>query len=207
MTGQGMFYIAFGIAACLAGYSMFRSMIPLWGFMIGGWIAFIMLPSVVSGPQSGQVLYQIGAFIIGGAIGAVLAYPLYYVIVFLSGGALGMLMGILVGALIDVGGISSIRQLNEFAGMTFPPTPQTGTQFVMMVIFGLILGGLAIGFQKFMIIASSSFLGSAAIITGLVGPITQIASSGSGKGAIMLIGFLILGFIGVFIQFRTMDET
>ena len=206
MTGQGMFLVVFGIAACIAGYSMFRSMVPLWGFLLGGWIGFTMLPVFVSGPQAAQIIYQIGSFLIGGVVGAIIAYPLYYVIIFLSGGALGMMTGILIGALIDMGGINSFRHLDTLASMSFPPSPQSGTQFLAMVICGLIMGGLAIAFQKFMVIASSAFLGAAAIISGLVGPIAQIATSDMGRGAVTILGWIILGFIGVFIQFRTMDE-
>lgn len=205
MSGQDLVLVVLGILLCFAGYSMFRSMLPLWGFLIGGWIVYTLFPSFFP-LQANNIFYQIGAFAAGGIVGAIISTPLYYVIIFLSGGALGMLLGILTGALFEVGGISSIRQLSEFTSMSFPPLPQTTLQFVLMMIFGLVLGGLAIGFQKFMICASSGFLGAAAIMTGLTGTVMLYTSTDMAQSAVMLVGWLILGMVGVLLQFRMMGE-
>jgi hypothetical protein len=194
--------IVFGIIALLGGYSLFRSMLPLWGFILGGWLAFIFLPVVIHTEQAKTVLFQVIAFIGGGIIGAAVAIPLYYVIVFLSGAALGGLAGVILGALFDVGGISSVRQVTTFAAMAFPPIPQSSMQFILMAIFGLILGAAAINFQKFMVIASSSFLGAAALVSGLIAPIAKIGSSNMNSAALMLTTWLILGILGMIIQFR-----
>jgi len=204
-NGQDIVLIVLGIISCFMGYSMFRNMLPLWGFLVGGWIGYTLMPGFLPA-QSGQVLYQIGSFLVGGIIGALISMPLYFVIIFLSGGALGMLMGILTGALIEVGGLSSIRQLTTFTSMSFPPFPQTALQFILMVIFGLVLGGVAIGFQKFMICASSAFLGAAAIMTGLTGTVFLASNTDMGRSAVMLAGWLILGLLGLFLQFRMMGE-
>ena len=75
-----------------------------------------------------------------------------------------------------------------------------------MVVFGLILGAMALNFQKFMICASSAFLGAAALITGLGGSISLFSSGDAGRGAWMLIGFLGIGLVGLVIQYRMMDE-
>lgn len=205
MSGQGMVMLVLGILACFMGYSMFRTMMPLWGFLLGGWIAFTLLPAVMP-DRAGEVLYQVGAFVAGGLVGSLISLPLYFVIIFLSGAALGMLVGIITGALIDVGGITSVRQLTTFTSMSFPPVPQTPLQYLLMLAFGLVLGGAAIGFQKFMITASSAFLGAAGIMTGLVGPINQIATTAAARGAYIMLGWLMLGMIGMFVQFRTMGE-
>lgn len=205
MSGQDLVLVVLGILLCFAGYSLFRSMLPLWGFLIGGWIVYTLLP-VFFPLQAGQMLYQIIAFAVGGVIGAIISMPLYYVIIFLSGGALGMLFGILVGALIEVGGISSVPQLTTFTTMSFPPMPQTALQFILMMVFGLIMGGLAIGFQKFMICASSGFLGAAAIMSGLTGTVLLATTTDMSRSAVMLTGWLILGMLGVLLQFRMMGE-
>lgn len=205
MSGQDLVLVVLGILLCFAGYSLFRSMLPLWGFLIGGWIVYTLLP-VFFPLQAGQMLYQIIAFAAGGVIGAIISMPLYYVIIFLSGGALGMLFGILVGALIEVGGISSVPQLTTFTTMSFPPMPQTALQFILMMVFGLIMGGLAIGFQKFMICASSGFLGAAAIMSGLTGTVLLATTTDMSRSAVMLTGWLILGMLGVLLQFRMMGE-
>lgn len=205
MDPQQAVLIVFGIVACFMGYSMFRTMLPLWGFVLGGWIAFILLPTILPA-KAGDLVVQLIAAVVGGLIGAAIAIPLYFVIIFISGAVLGMIFGIMLGALIDLGGISTAAQLSAFTNMSFPPIPHTATQFVLMAIVGLIMGGISINFQKFMICASSAFMGAGAIVTGLVGPITQISSSDMGRGAFMLIGWMFLGMAGLFIQFRMMGE-
>ncbi len=206
LSGQDLVMIALGILTCFAGYSMFRSMLPLWGFLLGGWIAYTLLPGFVSGAQAGELLYQIGAFVVGGLIGAAISVPLYFVLIFLSGGALGMFLGIVVGALLDVGGISSVQQVTNFTAMSFPPLPHSGTQFILMLVFGLIMGGLAIIFQQFMVSASSAFLGSAAVFTGLTGTIALANNSAMGRSAVMMVGWMILSLVGLFVQFRMQGE-
>lgn len=204
--GQDIVMVVLGIAACFAGYSMFRTMLPLWGFLLGGWIAYTLAPTFAGAQFADTLLFRIGSFVIGGLIGAIISIPLYFVIIFLTGAALGMLMGIIVGAIIDVGGIATASQVNTLASMSFPPMPQTALQFLLMVVFGLILGGIAISFQKFMIIASSSFIGAAAIISGLTGTIALTSSTAVGRNAVMMIGWILVAFVGIFIQFRMMGE-
>jgi hypothetical protein len=206
MSGESMVYVAFGVLACFMGYSIFRDMLPLWGFLLGGYIAFILFPSIVKS-QADSLLYQGVAFGIGGVIGAIIATPLYYVIIFLSGAALGMVFGVMLGSLIDVGGINSVKQMMSFLSMTFPPVPQTITQFAAMIVLGGITGGVSINFQKFMIIASSSFLGAFSMATGLSATLSRLSATAMGRGAVMLISVLIIGLIGMFVQFRLSGDT
>jgi hypothetical protein len=206
ITPTAAVMIVFGVIALIGGYSLFKSMLPLWGFILGGWLAFSFLPVVIQTAQAKTPLFQAIAFIGGGIIGGAIAIPLYYLIVFLSGAALGGLAGVMVGAVVEVGGFSSVRQIMNFTALAFPPIPQTGIQFILMAVFGLILGAAAINFQKFMVIASSSFLGSAALVSGLIAPITQIGSSDMNRAAAMLIAWLVLGILGMIIQFRWIGE-
>jgi hypothetical protein len=206
LTVQDVFLIVLGMLACFAGYSLFKGMIPLWGFILGGWIAFTFLPTIVGAERAEQLLFQIIGIGIGGILGSIIAIPAYYVIVFLSGAALGMIIGVMVGALIDVGGILSVHQFSQFASLAFPPTPQSGIQFLFMGVGGILFGAMSINFQKFMICASSAFLGSAALITGLGTPITVMSSTEMGRSAIMVTAWLILGMVGLFVQFRSLGE-
>jgi hypothetical protein len=206
ITVQDMFMIVLGILACFAGYSMFREMLPVWGFVLGGWIAYTFLPVIVGAERAEELIIRIVGVGIGALAGAAIAIPAYYVIVFLSGAALGMLIGVMLGALIDIGGITSIRQLSSFTVMVFPPSPQSAAQFLFMTIGGLLMGVMAINFQKFMICASSAFLGAAAVITGLGAPIASVSASEMGASAMMLTSWLVLGMIGLFVQFRMLGE-
>jgi hypothetical protein len=206
ITWQDGFLIVLGLLACFGGYSMFRQMLPVWGFVLGGWVAYTFLPTIVGPERSGMLLVQIIGIGIGSLIGAAISIPMYYVIIFLSGGALGMMLGVMLGALLDVGGISSIQQLSNFTEMAFPPMPETTSQYLIGGIAGLILGGTAVMFQKFMICASSAFLGAAALITGFGGSFTALSASDMSRSATMLTAWLLLGLIGLFVQFRMMGE-
>lgn len=206
ITGQDAILIVVGLLACFGGYSMFRQMLPVWGFVLGGWVAYTFLPSIVGPERAGALVVQIIGIGIGALIGAAISIPLYYVIIFLSGAALGMMLGVMLGALVDVGGISSMQQLTSFTSMAFPPTPETTSQYLIGGLAGLILGGTAIMFQKFMICASSAFLGAGAIVTGFGGSFTALSASDMNRSATMLTAWLLLGLIGLFVQFRMMGE-
>jgi len=205
VTAQDAFMVVIGVIACFAGYSLFRDMLPVWGFIIGGWITYTLLPAFFPFDFGSDLIYALVTFGIGGIIGAIIATPLYFVMIFLSGMAMGMFLGVMTGALVDAGGIATIKQLTRFTDMTFPPVPRTMLQYVLMVVFGLVLGGVSINFQKFMVSASSAFVGAAAIITGLGGSITQVRSD-MNSGAIMIAAWLILAMVGLAIQFRTTGE-
>ncbi len=175
VTLLGAVLVVFGFMVCFMGYSIFRSMLPLWGFILGGLITFYLLPLAYKAPESQLLIVQIVSFVIGGVIGAFVATPLYYVTVFLSGAVLGGLIGLVFGSYLEVsGGEVSMRALTELAAMSFPPRVETAVQVVVMVIFGLVIGGFSISFQKFMISASTAFLGAAGIVSGLTGAILDV---------------------------------
>jgi hypothetical protein len=90
--------IVLGVIACFGGYSLFRSMASLWGFLLGGWIGYTLLPVFTEPSISSKALYQIIAFVSGGVVGAIIGIPMYFVVVFLSGAALGALFGIMAGS-------------------------------------------------------------------------------------------------------------
>jgi uncharacterized membrane protein len=91
--------------------------------------------------------------------------------------------------------------------MTFPPRIDTPLQVILMVVLGLIVGGFSISFQKFMIIASTAFLGAAGVVSGLTGAILDALRASPTKGVLVVVSWLLLGMIGLFVQFRMRDET
>lgn len=207
--GAGLIFI--GIIVLLMGYSLFRSMLPLWGFILIGLVAVIFIPQFFKGLTPSQnLMVQIITFLVAGTIGAVISTPLYYVVVFISGGAMGALAGIIVGAYFSLsGGQITFTALTELSRMQFPPLVNTDLQIVMAVVLGLITGAFAIGFQKFMISASTAFLGSTAVVAGALGGqngLNLLAASAS-RGLWLLLIWLILGLIGLFVQYRMRDET
>jgi len=208
ITPLGIVLVIFGIMVCFAGYSIFQSMLPLWGFILGGFIFIIFAPMLIPFPPAQETIYQVVAFGVGGLIGALLARPLYYATIFLSGAAAGALIGMVVGAYLSVSaGQVSVRALTELAAMSFPPRIDTPLQVVLMIAFGLIVGGFSISFQKFMISASTALLGAAAVVSGLTGAILDVFRSSPTRGFTYFVVWLALGMIGLFIQFRMRDET
>lgn len=207
VTPQGIILIIFGILICLSGYSMFKSMLPLWGFILGGLVA-LNFAGVILGRENPTLVFQVITFVVGGVIGALIASPLYYVAVFVTGAAMGGLLGIVIGAYLEVsGGVLSFKALTTLAAMQFPPAVQSTLQLVLLIIFGIITGGLAIAFQKFMIIASTAFIGSATIASGGNSAVLEILRGSPTRGMWILLIWLILGMIGLFVQYRMQDET
>ena len=194
-----------GIIATFAGYSVFRDMKPLWGFILGGWLTYILLPTLAGPERASNVVIMVAAIVIGGAIAALLSRFLSLLIVFLSGAALGMLIGVVLGAIINVGGFGSPQAIRSLMSLSFPPVPQTSLQYILMVLFGLAMGAVALAFQKFMVCASSAFVGSAALVSGLIGPITSIGAVNVSQSAMMMVAWMILGILGVFLQLRMLE--
>lgn len=207
ITPQGIVMVLVGATACFMGYSMFRSMLPLWGFILGGWIVTILAPNFIQVPVSQALFLTLGSFVVGGLIGALIASPLYYVIIFLSGAALGALFGIVGGSFLDIGGITSFRDMQALSNLSlsFPPQVTSMTQLVLIVILGGIMGLLALNFQQFMITSSSAFVGAAALVSGLSAVITD-SFPNMGANLMMVVAWLLLGLIGIFVQFRILGD-
>lgn len=205
---QGMILVVFGIFVCFMGYSMFKSMLPLWGFVLGGLVAINFGGSLTSQFAMDPLIVQIGTFVVGGVIGALIASPLYYVAVFLTGAALGGLVGLVVGAYIQIsGGTISFAALGQLANMSFPPALNTGTQFLLLIVLGIVTGGFAIAFQEFMITASTSLIGSAVLVAGLDTTVLRGMQNSPERGVYMVVIWFAVGMLGLFIQYRMRDQT
>ena len=74
-----------GIIACFFGYRLFRVVLSIFGFILGG-----LMASSLVGPS--DTTWMIGAWVVGGLIGMGLLYAGYYVGVALSGAALGAVL-------------------------------------------------------------------------------------------------------------------
>ena len=208
VTPQGIVLVIFGIFICFMGYSMFKSMMPIWGFILGGLVAINFGAPLTQGIQGNPMVIQILTFIAGGVVGALISLPLYYVSVFLTGAVMGGLMGIILGAYIDMsGGTVSVRAIEAISSMSFPPPVNTALQLLLLIVLGIITGGVAIAFQKFMISASTAFLGSAVLIAGLNTSALDILRTNPSKGIWMLVVWIVVGLVGLFVQYRMRDET
>jgi hypothetical protein len=205
---QGMILVVFGVFICFMGYSMFRSMLPLWGFILGGLTALNFSGGLTAQIHFNPLVVEIGTFVVGGIIGALVAAPLYYVSVFLTGAAMGALAGVILGAYIQLsGGMVSMVALTQLSQMTFPPQVTSGVQFLLLSVLGVTTGVLAINFQEFMITASTSLIGSAVMVAGLDTTLLASMQSSPERGIYLLLIWFVVGLLGMFVQYRMRDQT
>lgn len=131
--------IAWGLLDCFFGFKLFRIMIAVIGGLVG----------VVFGQAAGAALGfgatgEIGGMVLGGLLGAGLAYLLYLAAVFVSGFMFGLTLGVLL--------LSHFHQMVALLGGA---------------VLGLIGGFLAVKIQRVLLILSTALLGSFRAIIGL----------------------------------------
>lgn len=176
--------IVVGALECFSGYRIFKTILGLIGFLIGA-----ALGAALANYLSGEWVVTLLAGLVGGFIGAGLLVAFYFVGVFMIGALLG---GILVEMFFSLSG-------------NIPPT-------LVVIIVAILTGILAVVFQKFMIIVSTSFGGAwmmvkaASFFLGGSEFPTDLASffSSAGTYAIgILLVTLVLGLVGLIVQFRS----
>ncbi len=128
-----------GLLACFAGYRLFRTVLAIYGFLLGAYVA----SSLVGPTGTTQMVFSA---LVGGVIGAVVMVLAYFVAVGLIGAGLAAL-GLNVA-------------WHKFAGVD-PPT-------VVLVII-CVLGALAaLSIVRYVVVFGTALLGSwTAIIGGL----------------------------------------
>jgi Domain of unknown function (DUF4203) len=176
--------ILVGTLQCFFGYRIFKFILGLTGFLLGGALA-CEIGYVISQKEAVALL----AGLVGGFIGAALMVALYFIGVFLIGALFGGVLGTVFFALADAN-----------------PQP------AILLILALIAGVIALIFQKFMIIVSTGFGGSWGVVTGIAYFTTEIIdpknlermfrSGGSHLYAVLLC-WLFLGIVGVIAQYKS----
>jgi hypothetical protein len=174
--------IVVGVVQCFFGYRIFRIILGVTGFFLGGlaggYLAFGLTQS------------QFGAIVgglIGGLIGAALMAGLYIVGVFLIGALFGAMVAL---AVLSLGG---------------------GSPATWIVVIAALAGGvLAALLQKVIIILATAFGGAWWMLTGVatLAGVVSFESVREWLGALAsapfgwLIGWLVLGVVGLFFQYR-----
>ncbi|MGM0745148.1 DUF4203 domain-containing protein [Rhodohalobacter sp.] len=176
--------ILVGALQCFYGYRIFKFILGLFGFLLGGVLAAAI---GLNFTQEVVVVFLFG--LVGGFIGAALMTALYFVGVFVIGSFLGGILGVVLYA---------VAESN--------PDP------VALLILAVIAGVIALVFQKFMIIVSTGFGGSWMVVIGVAFFATQAINfsnlnqifrpDGSHLYAIILC-WLALGIVGVMVQYRS----
>jgi len=124
--------IIIGAIQCFFGYRLFKFVLGLTGFIVGG-----VLAASIGYEMSQKEVVALLSGLVGGVIGAALMVALYFVGVFLIGAFLGGVVGV---ALFATAGINP--------------------ELAVLLILGVIGGVVALIFQKFMIIVSTAFIGA-----------------------------------------------
>ncbi len=184
--------IAFGLLNCFFGYRIFKFMLGLYGFLLGAIAGFVIVGAVTEG----QVLWLALGALIGGVVGAGLMVLLYFVGVFVVGAVAGAVLVSAIGTAFD---------------MTMPP--------VVVIIVAVIVGIVALILQRAVIILSTAFSGSWAVVTGgaslIIGPDVPLLDLLSRPAAwqeadlplfVFLAVWLVLGVAGTVVQFRTTKD-
>jgi hypothetical protein len=143
-----------GAVACFLGYRLFRVVLSIFGFILGG-----LMASSLVGPS--DTTWMIGAWIVGGLIGMALLYAGYYVGVAMSGAALGAVAS----------------HLAFSAGGQDPP-------FLIVLVAAVVGAVASMYLQKHVIILFTAFGGAWTLIVGvmaLLGNRTAMAAAAAGN--------------------------
>jgi hypothetical protein len=141
-----------GAVACFLGYRLFRLVLSLVGFALGG-----LMASSLVGPS--DTTWMIGAWIVGGLIGMGLLYAGYYVGVAMSGASLGALLAHLA-----------------FQASGSPPP------FLIVLVAAIVGAIGAMSFQKYFIVVFTAFGGAWTLILGVMALIGDQAARAAATG-------------------------
>ncbi|MDX1591134.1 MAG: DUF4203 domain-containing protein [Balneolaceae bacterium] len=175
--------VIIGPVLCFFGYRLFKFVLGLIGFIIGGALTIAISQYYIQNENISLILGMLGGF-----IGASLMVPLYFAGVFILGSLFGSLMGIV---------------LYSLTGSS--PDP------VAMIIMMIIMGVVAVAFEKFMIILSTAFAGAWSMLIGITYFIAgtpnfispeQVSDSHESYIFIFLLAWLAVGILGVLVQYR-----
>jgi hypothetical protein len=141
-----MLLVLGGAIACFAGYRLFRVVLAIYGFILGGSIASSMLAATNT---TGQLL----AWVAGGLVGALVLVLAYFVGIALIGAGLGALVA-------HVGW--------SYFGSGDPPP----VLVIVLAIFGAI-GAMVL--QRYVIVVATAFGGAWTLLLGVVSMMNRAA--------------------------------
>jgi hypothetical protein len=141
-----------GAVACFFGYRLFRVVLSIFGFILGG-----LMASSLVGPS--DATWMIGAWIVGGLIGMALLYAGYYVGVALSGAALGAVL----------------------AHMAFSASDQQ-PPFVIVLVAAVVGAIASMYLQRHVIILFTAFGGAWTLIVGTMALLGNRAAQAAAAG-------------------------
>lgn len=195
-TVIGVLAILIGLIACLAGYAVFRIVLPILGFLVGMGLGAQLAATIFDQPYLDTPLSWILAIVVGLVV-ATIAFAWWYISVALTIAGLGYAIG--YGAGIGL-------------GLTITGSVVAGV--VVAVIFALaaIILRVPIG----VVIVVTAFWGSSALIGGVLVLMNRIEPRQLRNGtidvviaesALLLAIWVAVGILGVLVQWFTTART
>ncbi len=182
----GAILLAVGLAACFAGYRIFRIILTVYGFLLGALFASTLV-------SPGDTTAVIVALLVGGLLGALAMWAGYFV---------GVL---LVGA--GAGAIAGHTLWSQFRG-----DPST----IVIIVAAAVGAVLAASWQRYVVILGTAFIGSQTAVAGALalmnrGPRPRgaepvwIAHLGTPAASLhwTFIAWVVLGVAGTLVQLRS----
>jgi len=184
----GIFLILAGLLNCFFGYKLFKFLLGVVGFIIGGYMSGRFVYSITQNEMASII-----AGVIFGIVIAFISIFFYYGGVFIIGASLGAIIAYLINFSVD---------------------PML--KIALFVVFIVAGGVLALVFQKLMIIISSSFGGSYLLVNGVlycyllmsskhlgIGKYFSFVQKNSSFYITVLVSSLIVGVLGIIVQYRS----
>jgi hypothetical protein len=188
----GLIAILIGLLSCLAGYAVFRVVLPILGFFVGLGLGAQLAASLFNEPYLGSVLSWAIAILVGLVV-ATIAFVWWYVSVALTIGGLGYAIGYGAAA-----GLGADANLLVIAGV------------VVAVIFALV--AMLLRVPIFIVILVTAFWGASALIGGVLILLNRIEPGQLRNGTVdvvihtsplWLAVWVGLGILGVLVQWFT----
>jgi hypothetical protein len=187
----GIFLILAGLLNCFFGYKLFKILLGVIGFIVGGYF-------------TGRIVYSMtgnstAAIVVGVIIGIIIALIAFF---FYTGGVF------IIGA-----------SFGAFIALMFNFHVDSMIRVAIIIIFAVAGGVLAIVFQKFMVIISTSFGGGSCIANGLLYSYYMLIGKTFSIGKYynfiqrdtviyisMIAAALVIGIIGIIFQYRSTNN-
>ena len=173
--------IIIGLLQCFLGYRKFKFILGVLGFMFGA-----ILAGTIGLQISEESYIALISGVLGGFVGAALFMVLYYIGIFVMGAALG-------------GGLAYLII-----------STSSNSESIPLIVMAVIGGILALVLQKLMIIISTAFGGSWAVVSGVsyfttnfdMRRIEYFLRRAGTQLYVILLCTLVLAICGIVIQYR-----
>lgn len=188
----GILAVLIGLVACLAGYIVFRLVLPILGFLVGLGLGAQLAAALFDQPYLGSPLSWIVAIGVGLVV-ATIAFIWWYVSVALTIGGLGYAIGF---------GVAH--------GLAWDPTAQIIAGVALAVVFALV--ALLLRVPIAVVIVVTAFWGASALIGGFLVLVDRLEPNQLRNGSVdVIIGnspllvaiWIGLGVLGVIVQWVT----